>query len=257
MSTDRIRYFYQPGCTSCQRTKQFLAQLAVDFEPVNILQADWAKDFLTSKGIDMVPAISKGDHAIEAIQLKSIADFLGKAYEEPQKLSPATLVERYKTINEAAQRFVRLMPQEHLSFHFPERPRPFFELVYHAFNIARAALIGLRTGREPGDFQSQTVPADIKTQEDMAPFGQTVLDDFLRWWAEDGDGADFSGDHLIDTWYGVHPLHDVLERTVWHSAQHVRQMQMFLQHLDIAIPHPLSEEDLAGLPLPDGVWLAE
>lgn len=257
MSAETIRYFYQPGCTSCHRTKQFLAQQGVDFEPINILKVDWAKDFLMARGIDMVPAIAKGERAIEAIQLGPVAAFLGKDYIEPEKLPPDILVDRYKIINQAAQRFVRLMPEKHLQFYFPERPRPFFELSYHAFNIARAGLIGLRTGHEPGDFQTETVPSSIKTQDDMAAFGRSVLDDLLLWWAEAGSLSDFDDQDLIDTWYGVHPRHDVLERTVWHSAQHVRQMQMFLQHFDVDIPHPLTPEDLQGLPLPDDVWLAE
>ncbi len=214
MSGEMIRYFYQPGCTSCHRTKQFLAQLNVDFEPINILKVAWAKEFLTSRGIDMVPAIAKGEHAIEAIQLGPVAAFLGKDYEEPEKLPPDILVDRYKTINRAAQALVKLMPEENLQFYFPERPRPFFELAYHAFNIARAGLIGLRTRQEPGDLQSETVPNHIKTQDDMAAFGQSVLDDLLLWWAEEGSLSDFDDQDLIDTWYGVHSRHDVLERTV-------------------------------------------
>ena len=205
----------------------------------------------------MVPAIAKGEHAIEAIQLGPVAAFLGKDYEEPEKLPPDILVDRYKTINRAAQALVKLMPEENLQFYFPERPRPFFELAYHAFNIARSGLIGLRTRQEPGDLQSETVPNHIKTQDDMAAFGQSVLDNLLLWWAEEGSLSDFDDQDLIDTWYGVHSRHDVLERTVWHSAQHVRQLQMFLKHFDIIIPHPLTQEDLDGLPLPDGVWLAE
>jgi hypothetical protein len=49
-------------------------------------------------------------------------------------------------------------------------------------------------------------------------------------------------------------MHDVLERTAWHSAQHTRQLILILQTYGIEPDHALTAEDLAGLPVPDEVW---
>jgi hypothetical protein len=49
-------------------------------------------------------------------------------------------------------------------------------------------------------------------------------------------------------------MHEVLERTAWHCAQHTRQLMMLLEMLDIAPNGPLTPADLAGLPLPEKVW---
>jgi hypothetical protein len=49
-------------------------------------------------------------------------------------------------------------------------------------------------------------------------------------------------------------MHDVLERTTWHAAQHSRQVMLMLETYGIAPDGPLGAVDLAGLPLPDEVW---
>ena len=45
------------------------------------------------------------------------------------------------------------------------------------------------------------------------------------------------------------PLHELLERCTWHSAQHARQIIAVLERLGIKADGPLTEADYAGLPL--------
>jgi arsenate reductase-like glutaredoxin family protein len=33
---ERVRVFWQPGCTSCLRTKEFLTRHGVDYESINV-----------------------------------------------------------------------------------------------------------------------------------------------------------------------------------------------------------------------------
>jgi hypothetical protein len=49
-------------------------------------------------------------------------------------------------------------------------------------------------------------------------------------------------------------VHDYLERTTWHSAQHVRQLVMVLGLLRIEPNDPPTAMTFAGLPMPDKVW---
>jgi hypothetical protein len=58
----------------------------------------------------------------------------------------------------------------------------------------------------------------------------------------------------MDTYFGKHPLHVVLERTAWHPAQHTRQLMLILDTLKIEPERRLTPHDLAGLPLPDKAW---
>jgi arsenate reductase-like glutaredoxin family protein len=35
-TAEKIRVFWQPGCTSCLRTKEFLTKNGVDYESINV-----------------------------------------------------------------------------------------------------------------------------------------------------------------------------------------------------------------------------
>src|SRR5262245_39478232 len=54
--------------------------------------------------------------------------------------------------------------------------------------------------------------------------------------------------------YGNVTLQEYLERTTWHSGQHVRQLVMVLEMLGIEPDRPPTKETFAGLPMPDKVW---
>ena len=67
-----------------------------------------------------------------------------------------------------------------------------------------------------------------------------------------GRTTDFSRKARV--YYGDVSLHEYLERTTWHSAQHVRQLVMVLGTLGIEPDRPPASETFAGLPMPDKVW---
>jgi hypothetical protein len=58
----------------------------------------------------------------------------------------------------------------------------------------------------------------------------------------------------VPTSYGTQELHEVFERSTWHSAQHVRQLADVLDRFGIAPEGRLTAEDLKGLPLPERIW---
>jgi hypothetical protein len=58
----------------------------------------------------------------------------------------------------------------------------------------------------------------------------------------------------VQTYYGQQTRHQLLERSTWHSAQHVRQLIFILERYGIAPDRPLVAEDLAGLPLPQRLF---
>ena len=58
----------------------------------------------------------------------------------------------------------------------------------------------------------------------------------------------------VRTYYGRQPLHHLLERCTWHSAQHARQIISVLERFGIQADGPLTARDYAGLPMPAGLW---
>ena len=91
----------------------------------------------------------------------------------------------------------------------------------------------------------------MRTGTDLDLFGSGVRDRLSERWSG-CDEADCEAP--AETYYGPQTLHQVLERTAWHSAQHARQLMMVLGTLGIEPEGPLGEADLAGLPLPELVW---
>ena len=59
---------------------------------------------------------------------------------------------------------------------------------------------------------------------------------------------------MVSTYYGLQSLHETLERTTWHTAQHARQLIYILEGKDIAPDGPIGKVELSGLPLPEGIW---
>lgn len=71
------------------------------------------------------------------------------------------------------------------------------------------------------------------------------------WW---NNLQDRSCTQPLKMFYGIHPLHAFLERSVWHAARHTRQLLWWSNANGIAVDEPLTEDVLHGLPLPEGIW---
>jgi hypothetical protein len=61
-------------------------------------------------------------------------------------------------------------------------------------------------------------------------------------------------DGMCETYYGPQAATELFERTVWHAAQHLRQVYVMLETLGVTPDRPLTEADYTGLPLPDSIW---
>ena len=96
------------------------------------------------------------------------------------------------------------------------------------------------------------LPRAITTQAQLLDYGQQVRSRLIQWWQETGTNTDFSQPGKV--YYGEVTLHEVLERTGWHSGQHTRQLILTLEKMGITPQQRLAVTDLAGLPLPKNVW---
>jgi len=207
---------------------------------------------LQALGARSVPVVSKNGRFVFAQLIKDVVEFLGLDEDVGPKLSPETLVERGDAIWTAAIRYCRQMPEAALSKELPNRPRSYRVLLHHVFQIPNAFLIARRDGSALDQKTLVAPPPDeIVDVEDIARFGEDIRQDFARWAEAEGETL---GRDRMATYYGEQPTHEVLERTIWHSAQHVRQIMSLLEREGVAIDRPLAPEVLAGLPLPGPVW---
>ena len=83
----------------------------------------------------------------------------------------------------------------------------------------------------------------------IARYGERARDRLNDWWErpEAFDGT-------VETYYGPQQAAAFFQRTVWHTAQHLRQLYALLDHMGVTPEEPLTAEDFAGLPLPQSVW---
>ena len=91
--------------------------------------------------------------------------------------------------------------------------------------------------------------ADTRTMNPSVP-QRTIDAAYER--ARAGGATDFSQPAKV--YYGEVTLHEVLERTAWHSGQHTRQLMLTLKKLGIEPDRPMTGAEFSGLPLPEDVW---
>jgi hypothetical protein len=199
-----------------------------------------------------VPQVCLGEECVPGADLGAIARLLALDYVAPATLTPRQLFERFVLVLEAAARYLRQAPFDGLSVKSPDRDRSFRELARHIALIPAAFLTAYDTGEFDRDlFQERDVAASL-SGDDLAGeilASRTALE---AWWARAGSDDPF--DRVIETYWGAHTLHESFERETWHSAQHTRQVLMFLEMLRVAPDRPLTADDLVGLPLPERVW---
>ena len=144
------------------------------------------------------------------------------------------------------------MPDDRLGDELPNRPRSWRVLMHHAFQVPTSFL----NMEETGDMLTYEdlvapPPETLKTGADIAGFGEAVRVRFRNWW-KSVEGQDFSGD--VPTYFGGTSRHEMLERTVWHSTQHFRQIASLLDQAGIIPDRPLTQHDIRDLPLTEKVW---
>src|SRR5262245_46323807 len=135
-----IKAYWQPGCTSCLRMKEFLTRHGVPFVSVNVLADKQGFAELEALGIRSVPIVRRGTDWANGQVLRDVARVAGIAWGGAQVLPARELTARLFEIQTAAQRLFVQIPDEALGTMLPNRPRSYAQLGYHIFNIADAFL---------------------------------------------------------------------------------------------------------------------
>ncbi len=199
-----------------------------------------------------MPVVSRGGQFVFAQVIKDVVDFLDLPDDTAPELSPEELSAKLDRILETAIRLTRQMPDEHLEDLLPNRPRSWRVLMHHIYQIPVAFLEMEELGRTlTYEALTEPPPAVMRTSAAIADHGEAVRARFNAWWSR-AAGEDFSS--RVPTYFGGTTRHEMLERTVWHSAQHVRQVASLLAQAEVAPDRPLAADDLRGLPLTEKVW---
>jgi len=200
-------------------------------------------------GIARVPATIVGDRFVHGWNPKALAELVGASYGERKQLAPAELAALLDRVLAATQRAMRQIPREHLGMKKPGRDRSVHQLGFHVFRISASFVDTREQGYLSADVFEERAPAEMTDGDAVARYGDTVRRRIADYVAKPGwcEGT-------VDTYYGPQGAHDFMERTTWHAAQHLRQIYWFLDQMGVKAEAPITDTDLAALPIPRDVW---
>ena len=233
------------------KLKEFLSVREIEFDSVNILADPEGLPELKRLGARSIPVLSRGDDWTFAQNLGHVVKFLGLNENAGPVLSPNELVGRMDIFLSAAIRNIKLMPDSEMESQAPGRPRSFRVLSHHISRIVETFLEVAEGAELTHELISTGPPEDMKTFASISAYGQTVLDRLRAFWAAK---VDKTGKEMVQTYYGPQMLHELMERTTWHSGQHVRQWFMLLGMHGVTPDQPLGDEAFSKLPMPSSVW---
>ena len=229
-----------------------LAGHVVDHDALSVLGNQAGMAALRDLGARSVPVVARGGEFVFAQSLSVVVRFLGLYINLHAKLSPQQLIDKLDLVLGAALRYVRQIPAEKLEQPFRNRNRPIRLLAHHVFRIPEAFVEAMRDRRELTYELIMQPPGDgLRSTDDLVRYGAGVRAAVRQWWKSYPDS---SCGQMMDTYFGRHRVHEVLERSAWHPAQHARQLMLLLDELGIEPDGRLSAQDLAGLPLPEKAW---
>jgi hypothetical protein len=201
-----------------------------------------------------VPVLARAGQYIFCQNLEDVAEFVGVQGTGYTPLPPAVLLAKWINVLRAAQRYIRQIPDGRLVERvIDNRDRSIRLMSHHIFRIGEAFLETAIDDVEYRVNNANVPPADgtCTTGAEIVQYGDSIISRIQTWWEQ---LEDKSCRQKIRTFYGTPPLHQLFERSTWHSAQHTRQLIAVLERFGIPPDERLSSEDLAGLPLPEGLW---
>jgi len=209
---------------------------------------------LLKLGVRNVPVVALGENFVFGQNLEDVAEFVGLQGTGHTPRPPDELMQKWINVLRTAQGLIRQIPDATMKERvIPNRDRAIRLLTHHVFRIGEAFLETVTENVEYAVQHANVPPAEgtYTTGAQVAEYGEQVITRLQAWWSQ---LEDKSGTQKLPTFYGPQPLHQVLERCTWHSAQHARQLTDVLERNGIEPKRRLQPEDLSGLPLPERLF---
>jgi hypothetical protein len=209
---------------------------------------------LLTLGVSTVPVLARAGQYIFCQNLEDVAEFVGVQGTGHTPLAPPILLTKWINVLRAAQRYIRQIPDVRLVERvIDNRERSIRLMSHHIFRIGEAFLETAIDDVEYRVNNANVPPAEgtCTTGAEIIRYGDEIIGRIQTWWEQ---LEDKSCRQKIRTFYGTPPLHQLFERSTWHSAQHTRQLIAVLERFAIEPDQRLTSQDLAGLPLPEGLW---
>jgi hypothetical protein len=164
-------------------------------------------------------------------------------------MSVPELARRLDRVLDGACRLAADVAPVHLALRHPGRDRSFRDLTFHLMRVGLSIRDAVVERRFPEAWLRERAPEGLVDGPALAGYGQAVRRALATWLRDPGV---IHGD--VETYYGRQDAHELMERTVWHAAQHLRQLAALLEAAGATPADRLTDADAAGLPLPREIW---
>ena len=166
-------------------------------------------------------------------------------------LPPLELGARLDRILACTGSLLGALPPSALDHTPSQRDRSVRDLAFHVFRLSLAYVDGMDMGELRESWLQEKAPPDLVDGPAVARYGALVRGRVSGWF-EGAGPSEYA--RTIEVCYGPQNGHDLLERTTWHAARHLRQLYAVAAELDVTPPEPLPTSDFCGLPLPASLW---
>jgi len=232
-------------------TQELLASWGVEFDAIDVAGNPEAVEELARLGVPYVPAVAYGGKIVHGWNPAGTAQLLGVAYSGVPALTPRQLAQRMDAMLAAIQAWLRVTPAALFTLEGPGRRRALRDLAYHAFRLSAAFVDALEDDGLQYAWLQEQAPAAVRTGADLAACGDAVRVRVREWFAAHPSVA---WQDPVWTYYGDQSAHELLERTVWHGGQHLRQIHDLLSRAGVIPAQALDPALLANLPMPKALW---
>jgi hypothetical protein len=206
-----------------------LSSWGVAFEAVDLVASPDRWEELRRLGVPAVPAVVLGERAVHGWNPTALAGLVGQVYVEPAVLPPEELTRRLDRVLAATARALAQVPPARLEdAPTSGRERSVRQLGYHVFRLSVAFVDAQRTRRLPQAWLQEGVPPEFDTPQRLVRYGERVRAVIGTWLTGPG-----SWSAPVETYYGLQTGHQLLERTTWHAAQHLRQLYAYLERIGV------------------------
>jgi len=204
-------------------------------------------------GAVLPPVVAVGDEWVHGWNPGAIAALLKVPFEASGHLTASQLMDRLTGVMAAGLRVARQVPADTLDTKSPHRDRTLRDTVAHVFHIGEIYPRALAERRCPVEWFLEDTPPDARDPAGLVKYGERVHAMLLEFFARNATAIAADTSH-VDSHEGPQTPTVLLERAVWHAAQHMRQVYEILGIAGITPDRPLTAADLRGLPLPDNIW---
>ena len=188
-SKQPLKVYWQPGCSSCLKTKEFLLANGMEFESINVLEDENGFRELEALGLRLVPIVARGRDWANGAVFRDVAKVAGFEWGGHDILAPGELLARIDKILSAARGFTAQIPEHELDTLLPGRPRSYRQLAYHIFQIPDVFLNRVEHDA-PYTYEAliSQLPPELETLQDLLDYGAAVRSRLNTWWQSAGTG---------------------------------------------------------------------